>query len=86
MKVVKLALVGTQPKAFFDVRIYTMKFYGMLMDSNDKVCAAVMSDDYTEEEIAAERHILDFERDKESMHTTKTFKVFDETMRLVAVL
>lgn len=56
------------------------------MNSKDKVVATILSDDYDENEVAAERHILDFEKDKERLHTTKTLKVFDESMRLVAVL
>lgn len=55
---------------------------------NDKGDAEslLISDNYTLKEVINERHILDFENDKKKLQTTKTLKVFDSTMRLVAVL
>lgn len=63
-----------------------MKFYGVFMNDKGDAESLIISDNYSLREVIEERHILDFENDKKKLQTTKTLKVFDSTMRLVAVL
>lgn len=63
-----------------------MKYYGMIFDKNEEVEAIIATDDYSAEEVANERYVLDFEQHKDNIAAGKVLKVYDASMRLVAVL
>lgn len=63
-----------------------MVFHAYHFISENLVDKMFISDDYNDKEIAEDKHIIHFEKDKEQFSCKGVLKVYDETERLVAVL